>query len=206
MPGEIGSEFARAILEEAHQEADEIIDLARREAERILEDARAELDQAYLKESPQRVTQAAKIRYKQVIAAAELECRKEMLLAQERVIGEVLERIQRRLGQIRQDPAYPDLLRRFILEGVQSLDGESFEIIVASADHPLLTPEWLKSLEQATSKTLTLNAAAPAQITGAIIERSDHRVRSDYSLQGLFNRREQEFRYLISQQLFEESN
>ena len=72
MPVEDTTEFSQAILQEAQQEAAEIVGRARREAEHIRANAQAELDQVYLAGSSSEKTQRANLRYNQIVAAAEL--------------------------------------------------------------------------------------------------------------------------------------
>lgn len=202
MPVEIDTDFSQAILDEAKQEVEEILDLARREAERILDGAREELDQVHRTESLQTATQMAKTRYKQIIAAAELESRKQQLLGQERLIIEVQEQVQERLRSLRSEPSYPDLLVRLITEGVAALDGSEFEIIVNPEDHSLITPELLQNIGEKTEMTLVLSEHSEPEMVGAIVQRADKRVRCDNSLQGILQRRDDEIRLLIAKNLF----
>lgn len=204
MPVEEGVDFSQAILEEAKQEANDIIDLARREAERILDDAREELEKIYIAERSHATTQMAKMRQNQIIAAAEFEAQKQELLAQERLIDEVLEKVRARLIQVREDSSYSDLLNKQISEGVRALEGDEFEIIVAPEDRVLITEDRLEELSQKTEKTLRLSEQSQSDITGAIVRRTDKRVMCDNSFQRVLERREDEIRLLIAQDLFEE--
>jgi V/A-type H+-transporting ATPase subunit E len=204
MPIEDEADFSQAILEEAKQEAEGIVDRAKREAERILDGARAELDQIYLAEAPQTTTQKAKMRYNQIIAAAELETRKQKLLTQERLIAKVQKRVKERLLQIRNDPRYSDILVSLIHQGVIELEGDMFEAIVAPEDCNLVTKDILAKLHKDTGKTIVLSEQAQAEITGAIIQRTDKRVRCDNSFQAILQRRQNELRLLIAQELFGE--
>ncbi len=204
MPVEDGGEFAQAILKEAKQEAEDIVDLAKREAERILDGARKELDQIYKKEAPQTATQKVKMRYKQVVAAAEFDARKQELLIQERLIAEVHAQVQERLLQIRAAAEYPDLFVRLIIDGLSELSGEEFEIIAAPEDRERITEDMLEMLRTKTGKILTRSEQTRTGVTGAIVQRVDQRVVCDNTLQGLFERRQAEMRVLIAQDLFGE--
>ena len=202
MPVDDGTDFSQAILEEAKLEAEGILDLARKEAERILDDARAELEQITLAERSHAATQTAKMRYKQIIAAAELETQKQKLLKQEELITEVQEHVKERLLQIRKKAQYPELLSKLILRGVTLLDGDEFEILVAPEDRERVTENMLTQLSKETGVTLKLSERSFPGITGAIIQRADQRVRCDNSLQSILQRRNNEMRLLIAENLF----
>ena len=204
MPVEDEADFSQAILAEATQEAEEIVDRARREAERILDSAREELDQIYLAESPQTVTQKAKMRYNQIIAAAELETRKQQLLAQERLIVEIQKQVKEKLLQIREDPQYSDMLVVLIRQGLNEIEGDRFEIIVTPEDRSLVMKAMLTKLHKETGKTVVLSEQSQAGITGAIIQRVDKRVLCDNSFQAILKRQQNELRLLIAQELFGE--
>ncbi len=204
MPGETETDFSQAILEEARQDAENILDLARREAERILAGAREELERAYQAESPKAATQVANTRYKQIIAAVELEARKQGLLTRERLIAEVWQQVADRLRGVRNEAPYPDLLKRLAREGISALDGNQFEIIVAPEDRQLITLEFLQELSEQTATTLSLSEESEPEMTGVIVRRADKRVRYDNSLQGILQRQENVVRLEIAQRLFEE--
>ncbi|GAK55006.1 V-type ATP synthase subunit E [Candidatus Vecturithrix granuli] len=203
MPVEDGTEFSQAILDEAKQEADDLVDLARREVEKILDGAREELEQIRIAEQSRAATQKAKMLYKQLVAAAELEARKQKLLKQEALIAEVERQVKDRLLQIRNEARYPDILRRLIRDGLSMLDGQAFEVIVAPEDRSLITEEFLKHLGQEQKASVTLAEDALSEMTGVIVQRVDKRVRCDNTLQRLFERRKHELRLLIAQDLFE---
>ena len=203
MPVEDGTEFSQAILDEAKQEADDIVNLARREAERILDGAREELAQIRAVEQSRAATQRAKMRYRQIIAAAELEARKQKLLKQEALIVAVEKRSEERLLRIRNENHYPEILIRLIREGLATLDGQAFEVIVAPEDRVYVTEEVLKNLSQERGASVTLAEANLPEISGAIVQRADKRVRCDNTLQRIFERRKHEMRLLIARDLFE---
>lgn len=203
MPVEDGTEFSQAILEEAKQEADEIVDLARREAERILDDAHGELEQIKAAEHSRTATQRAKMRYKQIIAAAELEARKQKILKQEALIAEVEKRVEQRLLQLRKEHQYPDLLKRVIRDGLRILEGQTFEVLAAPEDRAYITEEDLKRLGQEQDVSVTLADDALQDVSGVIVQRADKRVRCDNTFQRIFQRRKNEMRLLIAQELFE---
>lgn len=200
------SDFSKAILEEARQEAEGILDLARREAERIMEDAQGELDAIYEAESPRAATQMAKSRYKQLVAAAELDARKQLILAQERLIAEVERQIKERLLRLRRETTYPALLTQLAREGLSQLDGEQFDLIVAEEDRALISDAFLKELMTGTKKTVRLSERSEPGISGVIIQRADKRVQCDNTLQAIYRRKEEELRLMIAQQLFEGQN
>ena len=204
MPLDTDMDFSQAILDEARQEAKNIIDLAKREAERILEGARDDLEQETRKEDPQSATQMAKTRYKQLVASAELEARKQELLAQEQLIAAVKNQVTEHLLALREDAGYSALLEDLILEGLTSLEGEEFEILVAPEDRELIDDAFLTALRDKTERSLTLSDKSVEGITGAIIQRADGRVQYDESLQGILQQRENDLRGEIAKALFGE--
>ena len=200
--GEDTTEFSQALLKEARKEAAEIVGMARHEAEHILANARAELDRVYMAEASPAKTQRAKLRYTQIVAAAELQAQRQLLLGQERLIVEVQERIKQRLLQLRNEPQYADILVSLVRQGLSELEGEAFEIIVAPEDRALVTAAMLTTLREQTGKTVTLATQSQAGITGAIVQRADQRVLCDNSLQAILQRQQHEIRLLVAQELF----
>jgi V/A-type H+-transporting ATPase subunit E len=196
------TDFSQAILEEAKEEADSIVSLARREAERILDGAREELEKIYIAESPQAKKQQAAIRYNQIIASAELEARRKILLAQESFIQEVQSQVHDRLQRLREDEQYPHILQALIRQGLRELEGEEFEVLVAPEDRHLLTADVLKALKKATGKTVSLAESSQEGITGAIIQRTDKRVLCDNSFQAIIQREQAPIRLRIAGELF----
>ncbi len=206
MAGETVSDFSKAILEEAQQEAEGILDLARREADRIIEDAQGELEDIYQTESPRAATQMAKSRYKQLVAAAELDARKQMILTQERLMAEVERQVKDRLLHLRRDATYPALLAQLTREGLAQLDGDRFDIIVSEDDRSLISDAFLKELMADTGKTLRVSDRSEPGIAGVIIQRADKRVQCDNTLQAIYRRQDEDLRLMIAQQLFEGLN
>ena len=203
MPVETASDFSKAILEEAQQEAEGILDLAKREADRILEDAQQELENIYRNQTPRAATQMARSRYKQLVAAAELDARKQHILLQERLIAEVEHKVKESLLRLRYDATYPALLARLIQEGLAELSGNEFELLVADEDRSLLTDAMLRDISTRTGKTLRLAEPIEPAMSGVIVRQADKRAQYDNSLQAVFRRQEHEMRMLIAQNLFE---
>ena len=202
MPGEETTEFSQAILQEARKEAEELMGRSRHEAEHILGTANSELDKVYRAEMSVEKTQATKLRYNQIIASAELHAQRQLLFSQERLLTEIQEQFEHRLLQIRKEPQYGDLLAALIRQGLTELEGETFEVFVAPEDRALVTPEMLAGLRERTGKNVMLAAQSQPGITGAIVQRGDHRVLCDNSLQAMFQRQRNELRLLIAQELF----
>jgi V/A-type H+-transporting ATPase subunit E len=198
------AEFSQAILEEAQEEADHTVDLARREAERILAGARDELEKIYIAESPQAKTQQAATRHNQIIASAELEARRKILLVQERYIQQVQEQVQERLRQLRSGEQYPRVLQSLIQQGLQELEGDTFDVLVAEEDRKFVTSTMLQELQQETGKIVHLSEHTQDGITGAIIQRADQRVVCDNSFQAIMRREQTPIRLLIAKTLFGE--
>ncbi len=200
------ADFSKSILEEARQEADGILDLARREAERILQGAREELDKIYIAESPQAKKQQAATRQNQIIAAAELESRRTILLSQEEFIQRVQEQVRNRLEEFRRDQAYAQILQTSILQGLQELEGDAFEVCVAPQDRPLVTAAMLNMLQQQSGKSVTLAEETRDGMIGAFVQRVDGRVVCDNSFQAVMQREQASIRLLIAGSLFGETD
>lgn len=202
MPSGETTDFSQAILEEARQEANGILDMAKREADLILEEARKELQQVYSADSPEAARRIAKTRYKNVVAAAELDARKQALLTQERLIAEVFAQVQHRLSNVRNEPRYPELLSNLIRKGIAELAGEAFEVIADPQDRMFITDAMLKQLARDIGKTLTLSEESRPDMTGCIIRRTDRHVQCDNSFQAMLQRQKENLRLLVAQELF----
>ncbi|PID58649.1 hypothetical protein CSB45_03645 [candidate division KSB3 bacterium] len=204
MPLDSDMDFSQAILDEARQDAENIINLAVREAERIIDGARDQLAKELGRENPQAATQTAKTRYKQLIASAELESRKQELLAREKLMQAVKDQVAERLLALRGAGRYSALLEQLVLEGLESLDGEDFEILVAPEDRGLIDRAFLEAIQKKSKCRAVLSETSIPGISGAIVQRADGRVQCDKSFQGLLQQRENEVRIEIANTLFGE--
>jgi vacuolar-type H+-ATPase subunit E/Vma4 len=123
---------------------------------------------------------------------------------QEQYIQQVQEQVQERLRQFRNDKQYPHVLQSLIQQGLQELEGDTFDVLVATEDRTLVTSTMLQELQQETGKIVNLSEHTPDGITGAIIQRTDQRVVCDNSFQAIIQREQTPIRLLIARTLFGE--
>lgn len=129
---------------DARAEADSLLSVARAEADSIREKARRDAGEMHA-ELMEKAKERALHRADRIRVLARLDQRKDVLKEKKRLVDEVFERAK---GHILSLPprAYLELLKPLILEAVES--GKE-EIIPASSQKHLFTPEFLKSLNDA---------------------------------------------------------
>ncbi len=130
------------IREEYRDKGKEIIERAEREAERIK------------KEFKERAEKEAEVLKRKILTQALLKIRKDTLTEKRRILDKVLDRAKE---EILKDKEYPKLIRGLIEKYRES---DKDEVILSSKDRERF------------AKTLKVNLADPADISGGVIVRS----------------------------------
>jgi V/A-type H+-transporting ATPase subunit E len=171
--------LCRAVLEEAQKEADKILDSARNEADRILREAEERTN----KEVQTEVLLAkskAQAESKQIVDLAELEARKRLLSFQQQVTHHLLESLEARLKDLRNEHRYADFLLFVLREGINNLPGASFIVEVNEKDVERIRGS-VDELAEELSAKITL-IASPSVEQGCRTLTEDRRLLYDNTL------------------------
>ena len=125
------------IEEDGAREIESILEKARRTAADIEQKAADEGEAVAGKMMKDAGERAEAIR-KRLLSSVSLEVRRTKLKAREEVVAEVLGRVDRKLGALRESEGYADILADLVLEGIDALEGGRFVVSVDSRDLPLL--------------------------------------------------------------------
>lgn len=193
-------DIVKKILREAEQQANQIKQQAQKEAEGILEEARhkAERMKEQMLAIARRRSQQEEDR---VLTLAKLELRKRLLQEKQAKINEAFERAKNRLLRMNKEQC-GELIKRLLAAAVETGDEE---VIVPPQYREILTPQFLKEVNQALGKgsgSLRLSQET-RNISGGIILRRGRR-EVNCSLEALFKIAREELESEIARILFQE--
>jgi vacuolar-type H+-ATPase subunit E/Vma4 len=118
-------------------QASGIISSSRRQAEEILSLAliEAAVEQSRIRETGRRETGS---RVAQILAQGRMEAREIIRSARDRVIARCFAKAQEELKRIPDTPAYPVILERLMIEGIDLIGGDEVWLSVNQRDRPLI--------------------------------------------------------------------
>lgn len=196
LPDQI-SLLCRAIREKGQKEAEEILSRARKQADRILKEAK-ENTQRDLEVQVSQERQSAYQRTQQVVSAAELKARQQVMITRQALLKEVFEGAEKRLLDIRDGPRYPEILRQLAIQAVSSLSEGPCWIQVRKDDQALFSQDLLADLSRVTGQTVEL-LPEPADIHGGCLAfSSNKKVLVDFSFHALLKRAEPRLKDLMA--------
>ena len=175
---------AEALIEEAKEEGE----VARRQAEEKAQAIREEI----LREAQE---EAASIKQR-IVSTAQLEAQRMLLAKREELISQVFAEAQKRLAELRRSDAYPDVLRRLILEAAAGLGNGELIVWANEEDMAMLNDDFLTRVaRELDPETRLRRGDSPVDIDGGVIvERADGRMRYDNSFAARLERLKDELR------------
>ena len=191
--------LCRAVLEEAQKEADKILAAAKNAADRMLQEAEERAD----KEVQAKMLLAkgkAQSRSKQIVDLAELEAKKRLLSFQQQLVHHVLQTLERRLKDLRNEPKYAEFLLSIVKQGIGNLPGTSFIVEVNAED-----VEQIRSVVDGLADELRADIALVASLTvdlGCRIFTEDRRLLYDNTIAGRLKRLEDDIKREIWRVIF----
>lgn len=195
----------------------EILSKAQRQAEALLEEAKEEREaarrqaekraQAIREEILDEARKEATLTKQRIISAARLEAQRMLLAKREELISRVFAEVRNRLAELRRSDAYPDILRRLILEAAASLGGGELIVWANEEDMALLSDQFLAQVAQELDPGTTFRRGkSPVDIDGGVIVgRADGRMRYDNSFAARLERWKDELRSQVHRILTEGS-
>ena len=193
-----GEEEAEKVIREAREEAERIVEEARRRAEEIIEsEARPEI-----------VTMRRRI-----LGTAELEGRRELLRAKEKILSKVMEKVRERLEAIvsgkSREVDYRQILRKLLVEAVRAVGGSEVHIYANKRDLEYLR-KVLNKLSKSISEELGYEvklvlSSEPIECMGGIVASSPDGTKTYYNtLDGKLSDAVKRFRRSLGRMLFRE--
>jgi len=175
---------AEVLIEEAKEEGE----VARRQAEEKAQAIREEI----LREAQE---EAASIKQR-IVSTAQLEAQRMLLAKREELISQVFAEAQKRLAELRRSDAYPDVLRRLILEAAAGLGNGELIVWANEEDMAMLNDDFLTRVaRELDPETRLRRGDSPVDIDGGVIvERADGRMRYDNSFGARLERLKDELR------------
>jgi vacuolar-type H+-ATPase subunit E/Vma4 len=187
----------KSILAEAEKQAAEKRKYGRKKVDDLLADARVRAEE-----------QAEAIRRK-VLSEVELEVKRRSLQIRDRVMQEIMARVETQLKTRIGDPDYPTILRDWIVEAVRGLAVEEAQLNASAAERELLTPDLLQDVSERVKQLagrelkLVLADAAALEDQGVLVTAADGRMAFNNQVKTRMLRMRRKIHMLIHQALFE---
>ena len=187
---------AEAILKEAQDRTAQKREQGRRQIESILNDARKQAqDQA----------EAVK---RTVLSAAELEVKRRSMRARDRVMRQIMDRVEKRLSCLIGDADYRTVLIGWMTEAAIGLGAESAQVNASETERPSIDDQMLSEVrEKVRARTgrevgLALSSAPPLPSQGVVLTAADGRTAFNNQVPTRMLRHQREIRKLIYDILF----
>ncbi len=190
------------IMEEAFQEAESVLRKAEKEAACIRESSQQEKANL-LKQKTTCRNQAEPFFLKaKMVSQAELQARMEIIHQKEAIFQKNFETLQKEFFSLHLHQDYPFLMKKLILQSLNSLEGSKFILQVNERDYYLLSTSFIEEIVKETGKEIYPDQQYRDIRGGVITVRCDGKVLYDNSLEAIFQRQEEAIRSLVSQHLF----
>jgi len=187
------------ILKEAENQAAEKKQYAEKKAEAILNESRQQADEQ---------SQSIKRR---ILSDADSEIKRLFLKQQDVIMQDIIDRAEKRIYSMIDDPGYRDVLINWIIEAAIGLDVESAQINASEKERLLIDEQMLSEVKarvkDAGGKTLemTLSQLHPLESQGVILTASGGRVAFNNLVKTRLSRTQREIRMAIYNTLFSDN-
>ncbi|MBN2136406.1 MAG: hypothetical protein JW720_01225 [Sedimentisphaerales bacterium] len=189
-------EEEKQIVGEAESRAAEKKKYAEKKIESILADARKQAEDR------------AQIVKTKILAGVGIEIKRLSMRLQDDVVGEIMNRVEKRLGEMIADTAYRSVLVDLICEAAAGLDTDSASVNASPPEREMIDQALLA---EATGKirsqterqmTLKLAEAEPLRLQGVLLTASDGRTAFNNQIRTRIMRRQRKIRTMIQDTLF----
>ena len=195
------------IMRDAQKEAGEILDKAKAQVYQILsendiqiEDMRCHiLDAAHI--------EAAALERK-ILSMVNLETRRSILAAREKVLDQVMDGIRARAADFRSSSEYPQYLKQMIVQGALVLDCDRIDVLAAACDKSILVPSFLdeikRLLKEKYSKDIVLGLELSEDVKdiGVVLRSKNQKSQYDNTFNARFSRVYEDVRMGILKEIF----
>jgi V/A-type H+-transporting ATPase subunit E len=178
--------LTRAVLSEAHAEAERVLADARTKADATRQRAQEQAD-AERTETLARASQEAEHIRQQVIATTQLKARTMQLERREKLLDSVFEAARQQLSTAPQWPDYDRIARDLLHEALTRLGADAARVRADQQTQALLTDAVLADISNEVGVQVQLGAPLK-QGTGVIVETADGRRQYDNTLEARLGR------------------
>jgi len=192
-----------AIMEEAREEARQILADAQAQVQDIRQQAQAQAD-AERDTILQRAQEETKALREHTVAAAQLEAQALKLKRREELLKRTFADARQRLASVPQWPDYEQIVRRLVREAVEHLSADEALVRAAAGARQVLDDKTLADLGRESG--VHLRAGEPlAHSTGVVLETLDGHRRLDNTLETRLDRMQETLRTAVYRILMEET-
>jgi V/A-type H+/Na+-transporting ATPase subunit E len=191
--------LCRAIATEGQTEAEKILAQAQAAAQRLLAAAQERAEAKFQEEILSRRSKAY-AEAKRQVDAADLEAKRRVMAFREEIMREVLQTLEDRLHNFRNDPSYPGFLLKALKEGIAHLPGQDFVVELNEADLPVFQAN-IRDVAAERSVNLVIKTSNEIS-AGVRIYTADQRQLYDNTLAARLNRLESEIKQVIWRHIF----
>jgi V/A-type H+-transporting ATPase subunit E len=195
------------ITRDAEKEAGEILDKAKVQVARILSE-----NSAQVADTRRQILDAAHIEAaaleRKILSMANLETKRCILAAREKVLDQVMDGIKARAESVRFSSEYPQYLKRMIVQGALVLDGGRIDVLAAACDKNVLTPSFLDEinllLKEKYNKDIILGLELLEDVKdiGVVLRSKDRKMEYDNTFGARLSRVYEDLRMGILKELF----
>jgi len=170
-----------AIMEEAEEEARQILADAQAQVKSVHQQAQAQVD-AERAAILQRTQDEARALHEHTVAAAQLEAQTLKLKRREQLLERAFADARSQLASVSQRPDYGQIARRLVREAVERLGADEVRVLADEETRQVLSDKALADLGKELG--VRLEAGGPlAQSTGVVVETLDGHRRYDNTLE-----------------------
>lgn len=196
------------IIQQAKDEAAEIVDRARRVAERDLVYAKEEAEEIAVQQRA-KMQPTADMEGRKIIVDAEMEGRRHLLEKKEELVSKIFAEAESRMEELRGSKTYVDIVVKLIENGVSSM-GQGVKIEFGEKDKDIFTPEAVSSIKSHIAKSLEADFQLEFQcvgeqiLSGVRIRSKNGRVIIDNSFSNRLRILKEELRGEVAEMLLQE--
>jgi vacuolar-type H+-ATPase subunit E/Vma4 len=194
--------LCREIQKKGQAAAEKILSRAEEQAKRIVRDAEEKMHNE-LEDRLSQKRQSAFLQARQLKDGATLQAEKQLLLARESLIQELLQETRQRLITLRDGAEYPAVLQSLIVQALTEIPGEQCWIQVRKQDQSLFSDEFLRTLMEHDRRRLELMTEPAAISGGCLVYSFDRKMLVDFSFSVLLTRAQPKLRELMAAELLE---
>ncbi len=184
--------LAKAILSQAHAEADQILSEAKAKAELIRQQTQEQAAQIR-KEVMDRANEEAQRLRSQSLATTQLKARTMQLEHREKLLDQVFKKALEELPGIQQWTDYEDIAKNLLREALTQLGSKEVKVHADAHTQSLLTESYLNDLSKEMNMNITLGEPLKRG-TGVIVEANEGRLQFDNTLETRLKRMQNNLR------------
>lgn len=208
MPAEKGAKLlAEDILKEAEEKAATIIKEAKEQANAIIDAARINAEEEEKRKLAEATAKGQQI-YREILAQAKVEAKKEILKKKELLIKEAFKEAEERLRKHSLAAEYKEDLIRITVNACKKLDATDLVITANQRDLKTLksSKETIERELERGNRKIKISFGEPIQTAGGVrVKTADGRIEVDETFEGIIQKQFELLRVKVAKILFEGS-